>query len=264
MNYFYMDDQSREIGPVSLENLKVFRTTEVIKDHTLVRPETGGPWAACVTVVGPIQITDTSRLQAEAAKVVTATVSDARAALALLAINPVGGLAPAYQKLGPNRAGAVGIFFMAVFGVVGGFFINRQIGALTSASFGSLNVSMDAGVFGKLLLVAAASAAAWFCALFLARLLNQRGGRWEGDAFIAGAVSLVWALELVLATLIGWKNLEVCAFLVLVAICVTVLQIFAGLTRISELSEQRATLAVPVVLVIEAWLTKVIFVAVVG
>ena len=39
MNYYYMDENNKEIGPVSLENLKSFRLAGVIKDHTLVRPE---------------------------------------------------------------------------------------------------------------------------------------------------------------------------------------------------------------------------------
>lgn len=259
-----MDEQNREIGPVSLENLRAFRASDVIKDQTLVRPESGGPWTACVAVVGTVETPSTAKLQAEAAKVVSVTFSDAKAALVLLASDPVGGLAPAYQKLGPKRAGAVGIFFMAVFGLVGANFINHQIGALTSISYGMVNASVDTVSFGKLLVVATASAVAWFCALALARLVNQRGGSWEGDAFIAGAVSLVWALELLLATFVGWKNIEVWGILVLTAICITVLQIFVGLTRISELNDTRATFAVPVVLVVEVWLTKVIFVAVSG
>ena len=55
MNYHYMDEQNREIGPFSLENLKAFRASGVIKDHTLVRPE-GGPWTACVAVVGNVEL----------------------------------------------------------------------------------------------------------------------------------------------------------------------------------------------------------------
>jgi hypothetical protein len=262
MSYFYLDEQSREIGPISLENLKAFRASNVIKDQTLVRPESGGPWTAFVAVVGTNEAPDAAKLRAEAAKVMSATFDDAKAALALLATDPVGGLAPAYEKLGPKRSGAVGIFFMAVFGLVGANFINHQIGALTSLSYGMVNASIDTVSFSKLLMVATASAVAWFCALALARLVNQRGGRWEGDAFIAGAVSLVWTLELLLATFVGWKNLEVWGMLVLTAICITVLQIFVGLTRISGLNDARATFAVPVVLVVEVWLTKVIFVAV--
>lgn len=55
MNYFYMDDQSREIGPVSAENLKSFRMAGVIKDHTLVRPENSELWVTAMSVVDPTE-----------------------------------------------------------------------------------------------------------------------------------------------------------------------------------------------------------------
>jgi hypothetical protein len=55
MNYHYMDEKNQEIGPVSLENLKSFRLAGVIKDHTLVRPESGGAWVTCASVVGKVE-----------------------------------------------------------------------------------------------------------------------------------------------------------------------------------------------------------------
>jgi hypothetical protein len=264
MNYYYLDEQSREIGPVSLENLKAFRAAGVTNDQTLVRPESGGPWAACVTVTGIVETSDPGNLKGEAAKVISTALSDAKSALSLLATNPVGGLAPAYQKLGPKRAASVGILFMIIYAAVGAFLMNHLIGTMTSMNYGGVNVDVDSAKLTKLLFVAAASAAAWFSALALVRLMNQRGGQWEGDAFIAGAVSLLWAMAIMLTSLFGWKNFEVCGVLALTTICITVLQIFAGLTRISGLSEPRATLAVPVVLICEVWITKIIFTTIYG
>jgi len=55
MNYYYMDENNKEIGPVSLENLKSFRLAGVIKDHTLERPEDGGPWVTCESIIGTIE-----------------------------------------------------------------------------------------------------------------------------------------------------------------------------------------------------------------
>src|ERR1035437_10269426 len=55
MNYYYMDDNNKEIGPVSMENLKSFRLAGVIKDHTLVRPENGGPWGTCESIICTIE-----------------------------------------------------------------------------------------------------------------------------------------------------------------------------------------------------------------
>ena len=55
MNYHYMDENNQEVGPVSLENLKSFRVASVIKDHTLVRPESGGPWVTCESIIGTVE-----------------------------------------------------------------------------------------------------------------------------------------------------------------------------------------------------------------
>lgn len=92
MNYFYLDEQNREIGPVTIENLKAFRSADVIKDHTLVRSDTGGPWTACVAIVGTVSTTASSAAKSSAEKVVSEAVADARAALTFLLTNPVGGL----------------------------------------------------------------------------------------------------------------------------------------------------------------------------
>ncbi len=55
MNYFYMDEQNREIGPISGDNLKSFRVAGVIKDHTLVRPENGELWVTAMSIVEPTE-----------------------------------------------------------------------------------------------------------------------------------------------------------------------------------------------------------------
>jgi len=51
----------------------------------------------------------------------------------------------------------------------------------------------------------------------------------------------------------------VLGIIALLVVCITVLQIFVGLTRISELTEPRATLAVPIVTALAAWLSTVIW-----
>jgi hypothetical protein len=259
MNYYYMDEQSREIGPVSADNLKSFRIAGVIKDHTLVRSEVGGPWTACVAITGSMAPAPSQ--QSEAAKRVLSALADGAATLSHLLGDPVGRLASGFEKLGPKRAGAVGILFLSVYALVSTFFLNSLVSALTSVSFGAMQVSLDIASFLKLLLASVASAGAFVGALALARILNQRGGQWERDAFVAGAVSLVWSLALILGAVVGWKNFEVWAILVLITVCVTVLQIYAGLTRLSGLSEPRATVSVPLVLAIELWSTKIIFAA---
>jgi hypothetical protein len=243
MNYHYLDEQSREIGPVSLENLKAFRAAGVVKDQTLVRPEGGGPWAACAAVVGPSESSNPAITQSPAAKAVSGAVDDAKAALALLWRNPVGGLAPAYEKLGAKRAGAAGVVFVVAASAV-------YLWLLRPADFAGLLTLLFATI---------ASFVAWAGALALARLAVRRAGSWEGDLFIAGSMSLGWVLALLLMAVVGWHNIEVVITICLAMICLTVLQVFAGLTRISGLTEQVATLAVPLVLIAGGWINTIIF-----
>jgi hypothetical protein len=257
MNYYYLDEQNREIGPVSLENLQSFRTAGVIKDHTLVRPESGGPWAPCVTVVGPAESSNVPRTQSQAAKAVGGAVNDAKTALALLWKNPVGGLAPTYQKIGPTRAGGAGFVF-------GGATIATLLLLVYLTETFRLLRPGDFGGFIKLLLAIAGSLGAWIAALALGRSLNRRGGQWQGEVFVVGVMSLQWTIGLLLWAIVGWKNFEVCGFVALAVTCFTVLQIFVGLTRISGLDEARATLAVPLVVIAGVWLTKIFFTMIYG
>ena len=252
MNYHYLDEQSREIGPVSLENLKAFRAAGVVKDQTLVRPEGGGPWAACAAVVGPSESSNPAITQSPAAKAVSGAVDDAKAALALLWRNPVGGLAPAYEKLGAKRAGAAGVVFVVAASAVYLLLI------YTTEILRLLRPADFAGLL-KLLFATIASFVAWAGALALARLAVRRAGSWEGDLFIAGSMSLGWVLALLLMAVVGWHNIEVVITICLAMICLTVLQVFAGLTRISGLTEQVATLAVPLVLIAGGWINTIIF-----
>jgi hypothetical protein len=45
------------------------------------------------------------------------------------------------------------------------------------------------------------------------------------------------------------------------ALCLTVLMLFAGCTRISAISERLATISVPLMLLLSGWLTKVVYAA---
>ena len=253
MNYFYLDEQNREIGPVSLENLKAFRATDVIKDHTLVRLESGGPWMACVTVVGAPK-TSSSQSSDTMAKVSEA-VNHAKTVWVKLLTNPVGGLSPAYQQLGAMRAGEAGAVFL------GASTILFVLLVYVSKTFALLRPS-DFGGFIKLLFTTLACYSVWAAVLAIARLINRREGSIGGEVFVAGTMSLVWTLVLLLIGVLGFGNIEVLLVLLLILICVTVLLIFVGLTRISGLDERIGTFMVPLVLVGGFWFTKIIFSAV--
>jgi hypothetical protein len=254
MNYHYMDEKNQEIGPVSLENLKSFRLAGVIKDHTLVRPESGGAWVTCVSVVGKVETSNVPSQSPTMAKVSEA-VQHARSVWVNLLTNPVGGMFPAYQQLGSKQAGGVGAVFIAVYAIIALLlvYMTKTFGIIRPGDFGG---------FLKLFFTILACCLTWAAAMFIMRLINRREGDIGGEVFVAGAISLVWAVDLLLCNILGFGNIEVLAIIFLVSICIIVLQVFVGLTRISGLDERMGTFMVPVVIVAACWLSKIIFMAV--
>ena len=88
-----------------------------------------------------------------------------------------------------------------------------------------------------------------------------------GDVFMVGAALLPLGLCVLIGVLIGgiigWDNIEVIWFLGFLSTCVTILMFYSGNIGIAGLTDRAATIAVPVMLVLSAWLTKVVFKALV-
>jgi hypothetical protein len=174
-----------------------------------------------------------------------------------LLANPVGGLSPAYQQLGDKRAGEAGAVFLGASTLIFALLVYM------TKTFSMIRPD-DFGGFFKLIFTILACYAAWGAAMALMRLINRGGGTIQGEVFVAGTMSLIWTIDLLLVSFLGFGNAEVLLVIVLVTICVIVLQIFVGLTRISGLDERMGTFMLPVVLVAGVWFTKIIFMAVYG
>ena len=58
--------------------------------------------------------------------------------------------------------------------------------------------------------------------------------------------------------------MEVIGALSIFALCLTILMLFAGCTRITMMSERLATIAVPLMLMLSAWFTKIIYAAMIN
>ena len=254
MNYHYLDAQSREIGPVPIDALGALRAAGSLTDGTLVRPESGGPWAQLATVIGSSSQTQTSqpshRMQAA-----SAAVADAHVALTHLLSNPAAGLPSAWQNLGEKRAVAAGTAMLVstVFLVL--VVINF------SSSFSLIRPS-DLGSFLKLTLAIAGALGTWVIALVGTQKIFSSGNNYGGSLLTAGSLSILWAFGLLAFVLLGVANLEALAVIALAIACINVLQLFVGLTKVLGVGERPATWAIPVIIIICAWLTKVIFAAI--
>ncbi len=180
-------------------------------------------------------------------------LKDAVAALGRLARNPVGSLAPTYEELGPARALAVGAVFAAVFA----FGSALGVKALLP---GWLGLGVD-DFLGMLLLSLVPPVALTLTAV-AARVFIGRSGTLAGDAFYAGASLLPVGLATLAVGVLSISNANVTGLLMVTGLCVCVLMLFGGTTRLTRLSEGMAVLAVPVMLLITAWVSRSIGMAV--
>ncbi len=187
----------------------------------------------------------------------SASADAARSATSLLA-DPVGGLEPTYRSLGESRARAVGavrIVAFALLCVVGGWLqARKQLSALPFAS-------PAGGDYLKGLLALLVPGAAMVVVSFGLRRALGRTAPIAADVFTVGVALLPLGLVAALAGLLGIGNFEVIIALVVVALCHLILVLFEGLTKIGGLSGRAGAAAVPALLLLSAWFTKVVIVA---
>lgn len=188
-----------------------------------------------------------------AADKVKAASTDALQAFKMFASNPVAGLSVAFENLGPARALGVGIIFGTLFALCIVFGVYRLL-----PEWGRRRGFSG---FLKILVVAVVP----FISLFGASVFGRKAFRGEGgfghDSFITGASLLPFGFFAMLAGILGLGNTEVIAVFALFAVCLSILMLFAGLTRICKTSERSATIAVPLMLLASAWLSKIIYTA---
>lgn len=182
---------------------------------------------------------------------VAAASKDAVAAFKMFATNPVPGLSAAYESLGSARALGVGVVFGAVFAVALVIGVYRFVPEWMRPQ--------GVGGFLKVVIVSVVPYVSMFAASALVRTAFRGQGSLGGDGFIAGAALLPFAVVALLVALLGSGNLDIVGIVALFAVCVTILMLFAGLTRINKTSERAATFAVPLMVMASAWFSKIIY-----
>jgi hypothetical protein len=180
-----------------------------------------------------------------------AASADAFGAFKTFVGNPVGGLADAYNSLGPSKALGVGITFGAVFAVCMLLSMYRVVPEFLRPT--------GVGGFFKLFVVAVVPFLSLFVATLAVRTVFRGEGAIGSDSFLAGASLLPLGLIALIASILGPTNWNVIQFLAVFSISITILMLFAGLTRMYRISERMATLAVPVMLLIMAFLSQTIY-----
>jgi hypothetical protein len=112
----------------------------------------------------------------------------------------------------------------------------------------------------KIIILSLTPVAAIVAACALARkIFAGTSGSIESDVFISGVAVLPFGIVALVGGMLGAGNLEVTGVFAVFALSYTILILYAGCTRISGISEGRAAPAVPVVILVTAWLSKILF-----
>lgn len=203
----------------------------------------------------------------EFAKKVKTASQDAFCTFKIFAVNPVGGLSVAFESIDLNRALWVGLFLAFVFDVLMlfGMYLgvkNVQGGIASFVGFFPYFGNPEFGDILKLLVFGAVPPISIALASLLARKIFNGGDGFEGDIFIAGAALLPLGFFSVITGLLGIANFEVITILLVFAICYTILMLYSGCTKISKISEGGAAVAVPIMLLLSIWFSKIILSAI--
>lgn len=198
----------------------------------------------------------------DVAGVVKAASRDAWSAFKTFAVNPVQGLPSVFDAFGPSRALGVGIAFGVGFAlllavgtqrIMGGFAGLLPLGGFVAAS--GLDSYLKLFVLGLVPFVSIGLASA------VARKVFRGSGSLAGDAFVAGSTLLPLALLLLIGWLLGAANVEVIGIASIFAFCYAILILHAGCTTVSAIPGTPAAIAVPTILILSAWVTKIILAA---
>ena len=184
---------------------------------------------------------------------VKARSKDAMQAFKIFAVNPVGGLARSFECLEKRQAMEVGIVFAVTFAAC--VLIGAYIGLpkwIGKPSFGDM-MKLLISALVPFVSIAGASA--------LARKVFRGAGSLEGDVFVAGASPLPPGFLILIGGVLGMANIEVIAILGVFALSYTILILYTGCTQISKIPDVGAAPAVPIIILISGWLSKVLFAA---
>lgn len=164
-------------------------------------------------------------------------------AFKLFAINPVGGLLPAFASLDKSQAVAVGILFatFANFSFITGIYLGWQ------------DIFNELSTY-KLMVIAAVPFFSIALISAIARGILRRRGSFAGDIFLAGASLQPLSFLFLLSSLAKILPSNTLLILSIFVSCYTILMLYSGCTQISNLSDKAAAIIVPVMLLVSGWL----------
>lgn len=183
---------------------------------------------------------------------------DAIAAVKVLLMDPVGGLAKSFATLDSGRAQIVGIIFGIVFAIAAsiaaalmGSMLAGIMGGMMGGGVGVPGMgspSLPFSVYLRMFLIDLIQVVGLIVGCLVVRMIFKGAGNLASDIYTAGACLLPAGIGILVGALLG--NVVWWLFLVPVLFggCYCILMLYAGGMNIGKISEGKAALAVPIAL----------------
>ena len=193
----------------------------------------------------------------------------------------LGKFSTGFSDLDKNSAMFVGLFCAVLYSVcfiVSAYMIHFQIAHLVTGMFGDLtglfmpgNAKVDApqsgsvlgavtarGVYKLFLITCVPFISIALSSALIRKLFSDEEGSFGGDVFVAGIALMPLALVMLITGIVGIANWEVTIVRSVAALCYTIILLYSGCTIIGRIRDTAAAIAVPVMLLLSGWLTKII------
>ncbi len=178
-------------------------------------------------------------------------------AFKILIVNPVGGVAKAYENLGSQQAFIVGIVFAIAFTI---FFLIGVLRIGTMISFALYDINFGDAI--KLLITGALFPVSVFGSTLLFLTLFKGEVNVNKAIFISGVAVLPIGILWLLGGILGLTNFDILGIFMVFAFTYTILLLFSGTTKLSNISEQKSAITVSLIILVSLWLFKVLFSAI--
>ena len=173
--------------------------------------------------------------------------SDVAVTILKLLFNPVEGLLTSFEAFEPYQAIIVGMILGLIANL--NFVLGIYFGWQLTAPWAHLKLA----VIGVVIFVSVV-----ILNLF-SRLIVGRSGNFPGDFFLASAVVLPASLLALVSGLVNNFSVNLLIALTVFTGCSIILTLYKGYTKIAHLSERAASILIPLVLLVNSWLSYWLF-----
>ncbi|MBE9124643.1 MULTISPECIES: J domain-containing protein [unclassified Coleofasciculus] len=157
------------------------------------------------------------------------------------ALNPPGGLLPAFASLDKQRAVVVGILFAGIFNLC---FVCTAYFSWQNLVKVSIIKLVVVGIVPFLTLTVISAST---------RTITRSSGSIAGDIFLAGAVLMPLSFLVIASSISTTLGIQIMVIITVFVSCYTILTLYSGCTQIANLSETTAAVLVPIMLLVSGW-----------